>query len=106
MKHIIQVTEEDIKLGKRRTTHCCPVALALNRYFNKATAMVTECIYLDHRPLVNAPHNVCLFIVAFDGWTHEDFPRSLTFRNMHLWIDELKANPVPILPFTFELELP
>lgn len=72
-RHLITVTAEDIRFGKKRNSGKCPVAFALHRVFPKARVYITKekgTAWFDKcgkKSCLDAPRSVGRFIKRFDA---------------------------------------
>lgn len=83
-KHTIEITQEDIKNGKKQNCWRCPIALALKRKFPAKNLWVQEVFIEDkgsNNEEYDLPKDAICFISKFD-------------------------NEETVLPFSFEIDLP
>jgi len=73
MLHTIEVTQDDIAMGRRRRCRDCPVAMALARHFERGV-MVGHRFFvfgvadqdLEEKERISLPSEIERFIDAFD----------------------------------------
>ncbi len=78
---LIEVTAEDIRLGKPGSLCNCPVALAVKRAY-KATRVMADALSISvGRFKVATPPEVEVFLHKFDLWHgHKRCPKPFSFR--------------------------